>query len=65
MALDPELEDAIRAVVKDEKQPAAVAQRLIAWLKGLSDGEMGQEDRSRHLESVRNALKLDEAQNEN
>jgi hypothetical protein len=58
MALDKELEDAVRSVVSDAAQPAPVAQRLIAWLKDLSEGELGLEDKARHLENLRGALDL-------
>ncbi len=64
MPLDPELESAIRTVVADTKQPPAVAQRLIAWLKDLSEAEIGLEDKSRHLDNVRSALKLSETPDE-
>ena len=58
MALDKELEEAVRSVVAEAKQPSAVAQRIIAWLKELSDTDLGPEDKSRHLDSVRSALNI-------
>jgi hypothetical protein len=58
MALDKELEDAVRSVVAETKQPSAVAQRLIAWLKELSESDLGPEDNSRHLDNLRSALDL-------
>jgi hypothetical protein len=38
MALDKKIAAAVRAAVTAEGQPAAVADRLIAWLDSLSDG---------------------------
>jgi hypothetical protein len=38
MALDKKIENAVRAAVTAESQPDAVADRLIAWLEALSDG---------------------------
>jgi hypothetical protein len=58
MALDKELEEAVRSVVAEAKQPSAVAQRLIAWLKELSETDLGPEDKSRHLDNLRGALDL-------
>jgi len=58
MALDKELEEAVRSVVAEAMQPAAVAQRLIAWLKELSEIDLGPEDKSRHLDNLRSALDL-------
>ena len=56
MALDKELEEAVRSVVAEAEQPSAVAQRIIAWLKELSETDLGPEDKSRHLDSVRSVL---------
>lgn len=58
MALDKELEDAVHSVVGGAKQPSAVAQRLISWLKELSETDLGPEDKSRHLDNLRSALDL-------
>lgn len=65
MSLDKELEDAVRFVIADAKQPVAVAQRMIAWLKELSETELGPEDQSRHLDNVRTALQLSGGADEN
>ncbi len=65
MALDRELEEAVRSVVAENKQPAAVSQRIIAWLKELSENDLGPEDKNRHLDNVRSALKLGGGANEN
>lgn len=45
-------------MVAEVEQPAAVAQRLIAWLKELSEIDLGPEDKSRHLDNLRSALDL-------
>ncbi len=64
MPLDAELENAIRKVVVELRQPPAVAQRLVAWLKDLSEADIGLEDKSRHLDNVRSALNLSEVPDE-
>jgi hypothetical protein len=64
MPLDKELEDAIRSAVEGAKQPVSVAQRLVAWVKDLSETDLGPEDQVRHLDSVRTALKTKEAADE-
>ena len=38
MALDKKIAEAVRNAVAGEKQPEAVANRFIAWLEALSDG---------------------------
>lgn len=38
MALDKKIAEAVRNAVTEEKQPKAVADRFIAWLEALSDG---------------------------
>ncbi len=38
MALDKKIAAAVRSAVTKEEQPQAVADRLIAWLEALSDG---------------------------
>lgn len=58
MALDKELEEAVRSVVAEAKQPSAVTQRLIAWLKELSENDLGPEDKSRHFDNLRGTLDL-------
>lgn len=64
MALDKELEEAVRSVVAEAKQPSTVAQRMIAWLKELSESDLGPEDKSRHLDNVRSALDLEGSDHE-
>jgi hypothetical protein len=64
MPLDKELEDAIRSAVSGANQPASVAQRLVAWIKDLSESDLGPEDQVRHLDNVRTALNTKEAAHE-
>jgi hypothetical protein len=64
MPLDKELEDAIYAAVEEAEQPRTVGQRLVAWLKELSEVELRQDDKVRHLENVRGALKLGRGEHE-
>ncbi|GAA0580592.1 CxC ATPase DNA modification system associated small protein [Rhizomicrobium electricum] len=64
MPLDPELERAVREVVANKSQPSAVSQRLIAWLKQLSTGDVQAADNARHLNDVCSALKLEGREHE-
>ena len=64
MPLDPALEAALHEAVIESAQPNAVAQRLIAWLKLLSDGE-GSEDQNLHFyENVMDALTVEDDSDE-
>lgn len=60
MPLDKELEDAVRSVVRQAQQPEAVSRTLIAWMKSLSESELSHQDQVNHLESVRDALNVEE-----
>ena len=64
MSLEPELVEAVEKIVSKEKQPAAVAKRLIAWLEEASLAEVTREDQSRYLDSLRNSLNLGGTNNE-
>lgn len=64
MPLDRELENAIRDVVANQRQPAEVGKRLIAWLKALSDGEVSAEGNARYFDTVCKALDLGETGHE-
>lgn len=59
MPLDKELEEAVRSVVEQAKQPEAVSRTMIAWLKSMSESELSHHDHVNHLESVRDALQLE------
>ena len=59
--LDRALVDAIVEVVADEGQPESVAKRLIAWLTARSEGEPSRDEDTRFLESVRNAMVVEPA----
>ena len=56
MPLDKELEEAVRSVVDQARQPEAVSRTIIAWLKSLSESDISHQDQVNHLESVRDAL---------
>ena len=43
MALDAALESAIKQAVEERGQPEAVAQRLLAWLEALGQGDVAAE----------------------
>jgi len=54
--LDKALIEAIEDVVAEEGQHKRVAQRLIAWLNQLSEGEPGRDENTHFLNNVRDAL---------
>lgn len=54
--LDKVLMKAIQDVVAEAGQPAAVSQRLIAWLTNMSDADPGVDDNTQFLTNVRKAL---------
>ena len=56
--LDPALEEALAAVVREAGQPATVARRLIAWLTRMSEGELVQEDHAVFLSEVCSEIEL-------
>ena len=64
MPLDKELEDAIYSAVEEAEQPRTVGQRLVAWLKELSEVELSQDDKVRHLDNVRSVLKIGRGEHE-
>lgn len=45
MALDTALEGAIKQAVAEGKQPPAVAERIIAWLEALGEGDVSPEQK--------------------
>jgi hypothetical protein len=44
MALDPALEEAVRKAVKEQGQKPALAERMIAWLEALAQGNLSPAD---------------------
>ncbi len=53
MAIDARISDAVRTATDDTGQPRTVADRLLAWFKGLASGNERLEDPDtveRHLE---------------
>ncbi len=59
MALDKEMEEALRKVVSNVGQPDEVASGLIAWMRALSEGELSDSDKRSHLDAVRDAVKTE------
>lgn len=64
MALDQALEDALHAAVAQAGQPKPVAQRLVAWLKTLSDGERSEDQNLSFYENVMSAIIVEAGENE-
>lgn len=54
--LDKALIEALEAVVLEQGQPRAVAQRLTAWLTQASEAELGRDDHTQLFNNVREAL---------
>ncbi len=52
MALDSALIEALQKAVNEVGQPKSVADRLIAWLKSLSDGEASEDLNLQFYENV-------------
>ncbi|MDX8463280.1 MULTISPECIES: CxC ATPase DNA modification system associated small protein [Mesorhizobium] len=64
MPLDPALEAALHTSVNAAGQPKTVAQRLVAWLKSLSDGEGSEDQNARFYENVLEAVKVKDTTDE-
>ena len=66
MSVHETLKAALVDAVASADQPPAVAKRLAAWLDALSDGAtdlvIDWEDTQKRLESVLNALQVDEVE---
>ncbi len=63
MAIDTQLEMAIRDAVIDAKQPQGVALKLIAWLENSIDGNENPLDEgsySRHLDLIYEEMLIEE-----
>lgn len=58
MALDPALVEALHAAVAELDQPKSVGQRLVAWLKSLSDGEETEHLDNQFFENVISQLRV-------
>jgi hypothetical protein len=56
MALDPALEDALQRAVAESGESKQVAQRLIAWLKALSNGESSEDQNLSFYRNVMSAI---------
>lgn len=59
MALDAEVEKAIREIATDLGQPDKVAKRLISWLKEMSEKDLSIEDDLGHLETLKQAIDIE------
>jgi Na+/phosphate symporter len=58
--LDPEVIKAIHEAVSEVGQPDAVAEKLVAWLESMSTSELSATDKTKKLELVYSAMKLEE-----
>lgn len=59
MTIDEALEEAVTETVRDAGQPEAVARRLTAWLRQMSQGSLAREDEARFLDGVCDELELE------
>jgi hypothetical protein len=63
MSLDPKIEEAIQKAAIDAGQDPAVANRLIAWMTGISNGNETLEDKdsvNRHLSILFDAVVVED-----
>ena len=60
MTLDPALEEALAETLREAGQPEAVARRLTAWLRQMSQGPLVKEDDARFLKAVCDELALED-----
>ena len=58
MTIDEALEGALTETVREAGQPEAVARRLTAWLRQMSQGPLMKEDEARFLNAVCDELEL-------
>ena len=61
MAINKQLSDAIKLAVKDAKQPEAVANKLLGWLKDASEKKLDAQEKQEHLENVLPHIRVDKA----
>ncbi len=59
MTIDEALEQALTETVRDRGQPEAVARRLTAWLRQMSQAPLTKEEEARFLNAVCDELKLE------
>ena len=60
MTIDKALEDALVETVNKSGQPEAVARRITAWLRQMSQGSLSKEDDARFLQAVCDELRLED-----
>ncbi len=59
MTIDQALDEAVAETVRDMGQPEAVARRLTAWLREMSQGPLAKEEGARFLNAVCRELELE------
>ncbi|RUT07625.1 hypothetical protein DSM106972_018850 [Dulcicalothrix desertica PCC 7102] len=64
MSLDPEIIQAIKDAVAEENQPETVANRLIAWLKGMCNSSLSLDEHSVFIDTVRQAIIVNDSKDE-
>ena len=60
MAIDHEIENAIKEVVRRLGQPERVSKILIAWLIDSSNRDLSHSDNVEHLVNLRDAIELED-----
>lgn len=58
MAVDEEVLGALHQAIKDAGQTDALEKSMAAWLKAMSENELGHSDNKRHLEAAKHAVQL-------
>lgn len=61
MALDAALEEAVRQAVKEQGQKPALAERMIAWLEALGEGDLAIEDQDGFYSRLMSGVALEES----
>lgn len=56
MAIDAEVEAAVKEVFAEKNQPEAAARRFVAWLNDMSERELEPNENIEHLEVLRSKL---------
>lgn len=58
MALDPEVEKAVREAAKEMLQSDQLVSRMLAWLTDMSERELTSPEENQHLDNVRKAVRV-------
>lgn len=64
MGIDPALEEAVQSAVDELGQPRPVANRVIAWLRALSEGETSEDRDLQFYENILDELDAREVDSE-